>query len=271
MTESNNPVENSQTSPVDTSVADLESLNDGASGGEPDAAPAAETASMEDTASHAESPSSPAANPATGTGTELSGDAPMGFDSLELELDEEAPGAGDSAGRAAALSLEIEALKAQLEERQGQYLRITADFENFRKRTQKEQEELGERVKCSTILGLLPVVDNFERARAQIKAEGEEAIAIHKSYQGIYKQLVEGLKRVGVVAMQAKGKAFDPMFHEAVMREPSSEVEDGTVLEELQRGYRLGERVLRHAMVKVSVATEPDGATEAASEEAQTA
>ena len=120
----------------------------------------------------------------------------------------------------------------------------------------------------NTILELLPVIDNFERARTQLKAETEEAVNIHKSYQGIYKQLVECLKRIGVVPMRAKGNEFDPMLHEAVMREPSNEFEDGVVIEELQRGYLLGERVLRHAMVKVAVAGDPP--SEDSSEEENT-
>jgi len=155
------------------------------------------------------------------------------------------------------LGQEIETLRAQLEDRTSQYVRIAADFDNFRKRTQKEREEMEDQVKCSTIVELLPVVDNFERARSQIKPQTDAEMNIHKSYQSVYKQLVECLKRIGVAPMRAEGQEFDPNLHEAVLREHTEEHPEGTVIEELVRGYLLGERVLRHAMVKVAAAPEP--------------
>ncbi len=151
---------------------------------------------------------------------------------------------------------QIESLKAQLEERSNQYMRIAADFDNFRKRSQKEKEDLEQQVKRSTILELLPVVDNLERARSQLKPQTEAEMNIHKSYQSVYKQLVDTLKRIGVSAMRPEGKEFDPNLHEAVMREATHEYPEGTVTEELVRGYFLGDRVLRHALVKVAAAPE---------------
>ncbi len=156
----------------------------------------------------------------------------------------------------AQLTQQIDSLKLQLEERQTQYMRIAADFENYRKRTQKEKEELDGQVKRNTITELLPVIDNFERARAQIKPQNDGEMNIHKSYQSVYKQLVDCLKRIGVSPMRPEGQPFDPNFHEAVMREPTDEYPEGTVLEELVRGYFLGDRVLRHAMVKVAAPKE---------------
>lgn len=171
------------------------------------------------------------------------------------------------------LNGQIESLKAQVEERSNQYMRIAADFDNFRKRSQKEKEDLEQQVKRSTILELLPVVDNLERARSQfnnLQTDAEKNI--HKSYQSVYKQLVDTLKRLGVSAMRPEGKEFDPNLHEAVMREPTHEYPEGTVTEELVRGYFLGDRVLRYALVKVAAApeepipetpiTEPTQATE---------
>lgn len=154
------------------------------------------------------------------------------------------------------LGEQLAQLKVQLEDRNNQYLRLTADFENFRKRTSREKEELELQIKCNTISNMLEVVDNFERARAQIKPQNDGEMAVHKSYQSVYKQLVEALKRIGVAPMRAEGKEFDPNLHEAVMREPTDEHADGTVIEELVRGYVLGERVLRHAMVKVAAPLE---------------
>lgn len=150
------------------------------------------------------------------------------------------------------LNQRIEALKAQLEDRNSQYMRLAADFENYRKRTQKEKEDQEQQVKASTIKELLSVVDNFERARSQIKPQTDEEITIHKSYQGIYKDFVDRLKKIGVAPMRVEGEEFDPSLHEAVMREETSEYPEGTITEELRRGYVLGELVLRHAMVKVA-------------------
>ncbi|NET35245.1 MAG: nucleotide exchange factor GrpE [Cyanothece sp. SIO1E1] len=160
-------------------------------------------------------------------------------------------------GKVEELLSQIETLQAQLEDRTSQYVRIAADFDNFRKRNQKEKEDLELTIKCSTISELLPVVDNFERARSQIKPQNEQEMTIHKSYQSLYKQLVECLKRIGVAPMRAEGQEFDPNLHEAVMRQPTEEYPEGIVMEELMRGYLLGERVLRHAMVKVAAPPEP--------------
>ena len=156
------------------------------------------------------------------------------------------------AGARVALQSQVTDLQAQLEDRTGQFTRLNADFDNFRKRTAKQQEELEDKVKCNTITALLEVVDNFERARSQIKPQNEGEMAIHKSYQGVYKQLVDAFKKLGVSPMRSEGQEFDPNLHEAVMREPTDQYPEGTVIEEFVRGYVLGERVLRHAMVKVA-------------------
>jgi molecular chaperone GrpE len=155
-----------------------------------------------------------------------------------------------------ALTQALQTAQIHLEDVKGQYARLAADFDNFRKRTQKEKEELSDQAKCSTIKELLPVVDNFERARSQLKPQTEGEMGIHKSYQSVYKQMVDCLKRVGVAPMRPEGEAFDPNLHDAVMREETDEYPDGTVVEELMRGYMIGDRVLRHAMVKVAMAPE---------------
>ncbi len=215
-------------------------------------------------------PDSPEAIEVQATSAEPIEEAPVDFDALELEeLEDAAPTvAADQApdtvnqGLLESLTAQIQVLKAQVDDRNGNYMRIAADFENFRKRTQKEKEELEDKIKCNTILELLPVIDNFERARTQLKPEGEEALTLHKSYQGVYKQFVDCLKRVGVSPMRAEGQDFDPLLHEAVLREPTADHPEGTVMDELQRGYMMGDRVLRHAMVKVAAPPEQDGGTE---------
>jgi molecular chaperone GrpE len=173
-----------------------------------------------------------------------------------------------SAGQAEVeeLNQRLEALKAQLEDRNSQYMRLAADFENYRKRTQKEKEEQEQQVKATTIKELLSVVDNFERARSQIKPQTDEETTIHKSYQGIYKDFVDRLKKIGVAPMRVEGEEFDPSLHEAVMREETNEYPEGTITEELRRGYVLGDLVLRHAMVKVAATLSESSGEESASE-----
>ena len=145
----------------------------------------------------------------------------------------------------------------QAELSKAQYARLAADFENFRRRTTKEKENLEVQVKKNIITNLLPVIDNFERARTQLKPNSEGEKAIHSSYQGVYKTLVECLKKMGVSAMRPEGQEFDPNYHEAMLREPTNEYPEGTVIEQLMRGYVLGDIILRHAMVKVAVPAEP--------------
>ena len=169
----------------------------------------------------------------------------------------EASPASDSAERLQQLEQELQTLKAEHETLQSQYMRIAADFDNFRKRQSRDQDDLRQQLVCSTLSEILPVVDNFERARQQLNPEGEEAQALHRSYQGLYKQLVEVLKQQGVARMEVVGQEFDPTLHEAVLREESTEHPEDVVTEELQRGYHLNGRVLRHAMVKVSMGPGP--------------
>jgi molecular chaperone GrpE len=204
------------------------------------------------------------------------GDVGEGLSDLTVDGSSEGDGGGqadatpvpeiDYASQVTDLENQISHLKAQLEDRTSQCVRMAADFDNYRKRTQREREEMEQQIKCSTINELLPVVDNFERARSQIKPQTDQETTIHKSYQSVYKQLVDCLKRVGVSPMRSEGKEFDPNLHEAVMRQASHEFPEGTVMEELQRGYLLGERVLRHALVKVAAAPEPEVDSEASTQ-----
>ncbi|NJL69233.1 MAG: nucleotide exchange factor GrpE [Oscillatoriales cyanobacterium RU_3_3] len=159
-----------------------------------------------------------------------------------------------ASGEKEALKTQLQAATAQLEDLKNQNLRLAADFENFRRRTQKEKEELDLQARCITIKALLPVIDNFERARSHIKPQNDGEMNIHKSYQSVYKQMVECLKQIGVSPMRPEGEQFDPNLHEALLSEPTDEHEEGTVIQELERGYTLGDRVLRHAKVKVAAA-----------------
>ena len=162
------------------------------------------------------------------------------------------------------LEQELHTLKQEHETLQSQYMRIAADFDNFRKRQSRDQDDIRQQLVCSTLSEILPVVDNFERARQQLNPEGEEAQALHRSYQGLYKQLVDVLKQQGVARMEVVGQLFDPTLHEAVLREESTEQPEDVVIEELQRGYHLNGKVLRHALVKVSMGPGPSADAEAA-------
>ena len=175
----------------------------------------------------------------------------------------------DPANRLQQLEQELNSLKQEHEAVQSQYMCIAADFDTFRKRQARDQDDLRQQLVCSTLTEILPVVDNFERARQQLNPEGEEAQALHRSYQGLYKQLVDVLKQQGVARMEVVGQEFDPTLHEAVLREENQEHAEDIVCEELQRGYHRDGRVLRHAMVKVSMGPGPQSSSEAASEQPQ--
>ena len=177
----------------------------------------------------------------------------------EAAPESSAPSA-DPEQRVRELEAELDALKAEHETLRSQYMRIAADFDNFRKRQSRDQDDLRVQIACSTLSEILPVVDNFERARQQLEPQAEEAQTIHRSYQGLYKQLVDVFKQLGVSPMRVEGEPFDPSLHEAVLREPSDEHHEDVVIAELQRGYHLNGRVLRHALVKVSMGPGPSGA-----------
>jgi len=196
---------------------------------------------------------------AAGASTPAQFDAAVGeHPSPTADAPSEPAVSGEPAGdRLRQLEAELESLKAENESLRGQYMRIAADFDNFRKRQSRDQDDLRTQIACSTLSEILPVVDNFERARQQLNPQHEEAQSLHGSYQGLYKQLVDVFKQLGVAPMRVEGEPFDPNFHEAVLREPSDEHPEDVVIAELQRGYRLNDRVLRHALVKVSMGPGP--------------
>ncbi|GKU79737.1 nucleotide exchange factor GrpE [Paenibacillus sp. L3-i20] len=144
-----------------------------------------------------------------------------------------------------------EDLVKQLEEQQQRYLRAQADFDNFRRRTVKEKEELGQYASMKLIGQLLPIVDNFERAIVASSANNDfESLA--KGVDMIFRQLTQTLEQEGLKPMEVVGEPFNPEFHQAIMQVESEEHEEGIVVEEVQKGYILKDKVLRPAMVKVS-------------------
>jgi len=185
--------------------------------------------------------------------TQFEPESQAGADSDAPSVQSEA----DPAGRIAQLEQELAALREQHENLNGQYMRLAADFDNYRKRQSRDLEDQRLQIACSTLSEILPVVDNFDRARQQLNPQHEEAQTLHRSYQGLYKQLVDVFKQLGVSPMRVEGEPFDPGLHEAVLREPSDQHPEDVVIEELQRGYQLNGRVLRHALVKVSMGPGP--------------
>jgi molecular chaperone GrpE len=207
-----------------------------------------------DTATHPINDPTPPATPAESANRPIDSGASAAPETPPVNVEAETD--PKSASDLQSLTAQLAEVSNQRDAFQSQYLRIAADFDNFRKRSSKEKEEIELRTKCATIIELLSVVDNFERARTQIKPQNDGEMGIHKSYQGVYKQLVESLKRIGVSPMRPEGQQFDPNLHEAVMRQPTDEHPEGTVMEELQRGYFLGDRILRHSLVKVAAPPE---------------
>ena len=206
-----------------------------------------------------------ASTPAQDPSVEPLDAAPAAAEPEVVSTDASAEGSlTDPAERLQQLEQELHTLKQEHETLQSQYMRIAADFDNFRKRQSRDQDDIRQQLVCSTLSEILPVVDNFERARQQLNPEGEEAQALHRSYQGLYKQLVDVLKQQGVARMEVVGQLFDPTLHEAVLREESTEQPEDAVIEELQRGYHLNGKVLRHALVKVSMGPGPSADAEGA-------
>lgn len=148
----------------------------------------------------------------------------------------------------AALKAQVESLKAALEEKDNRVKRLQADFENFRRRTSKEREELANVVTQDLLKSMLPILDNFDRAMA---AEQKDNESFQKGVEMIYTQLNETLKNAGLELIDTAGQKFDPNFHQAVMRVENPDLEDDTITQELQKGYIVKGRVIRPSMVQV--------------------
>jgi molecular chaperone GrpE len=170
---------------------------------------------------------------------------------------------------------EIETLRAELEQAQAQaaeYLdgwqRARAEFANFKKRVEAERQELRRASTEALLLKLLPVVDDFERAFQTFPEESSADEAWVDGFRMIFRKLEALLESEDVTPIEAAGHPFDPLWHQALLQEETDEHRDGYVIEEMQRGYRLGDRVLRPSMVKVaSNSHESDDESEANNEQ----
>jgi molecular chaperone GrpE len=173
-----------------------------------------------------------------------------------LDQDQSSEDSKSTQDPCAELQAGLAAAQAESEQWRDRFLRKAAEFENYRKRTDKEKTESVLLAKSSVFLDFLPVVDACERALASFRsAQSGTAENIAEYRQGVellYRQVLDTLQRTGVVPIEAKGKSFDPNLHEALVREESSDHEDNTVIEEFRRGYLFKDRLLRPAQVKVS-------------------
>jgi molecular chaperone GrpE len=146
---------------------------------------------------------------------------------------------------------EIQNLTSKLEEADNRYLRLQADFDNFRRRTRLDIEASEKYKAQKLVTELLPALDNFERA-LQIEADNEQSRTLLQGMEMVYRSLVEALKKEGVEPIEAVGKEFDPNFHQAVMQGEDENFGSNIVSAEFQKGYMLKDRVIRPSMVQVN-------------------
>ena len=146
---------------------------------------------------------------------------------------------------------EIQLLKEKLEEADNRYLRLQADFDNFRRRTRLDQEASQKYRAQKLITDLLPAIDNFERA-IKIEADNEQTKSLLQGMDMVYRSLLDALKSEGVELIESVGKEFDPHQHQAVMQGEDENYGSNIVTDEFQKGYLLKDRVIRPAMVKVN-------------------
>ncbi len=174
------------------------------------------------------------------TMTERNGDS-------RLDLEHELPAADETQEAQPQTDTEIEKLKAERDTLYDRLARLQAEFDNFRKRQQKENQDFRDYALNNAILGLLPIVDSFDRAL--LAPDGSE---FRKGVELINRQFHDALTKLGVEPIESQGKPFDPNIHQAIQMVESDEVSENHVVAELQRGYKLKDRLLRPAMVTVA-------------------
>jgi molecular chaperone GrpE len=167
-------------------------------------------------------------------------------------LNEQPSGESATASATEAMPDALAELRRERDALQDRLLRTAAEFDNYRKRMDRERADLASYAATDVLLELLPIIDNFERALQA--ATAPEVEAFRKGVELIHKQMFDVLKKRGVKPIEALGADFDPNFHQAVIHESSPDHREGEVIQELQRGYLLGDRLLRPAMVKVAKA-----------------
>ena len=134
-----------------------------------------------------------------------------------------------------------------------QYIRLAADFDNYRKRQEHEREELLKFGTENALKKMIEVLDNFERGQKALE-NVEDCEKVKESFNLVHKQVIDALTKLGLETIETEGKEFDPNFHDAVMRTPTADKPEHTILNELQKGYKMGDKVLRPALVNVATA-----------------
>ena len=141
--------------------------------------------------------------------------------------------------------------KEKYEELNNKYLRLAADFDNFRKRTIQEKQDLSEFTTCEVLKKIVQILDTFERANEHLK-NIEECKTLKEGYDVVYKQFVDTLQKIGMKEIEALGQVFNPNEHEAITQVPTDEYEPDTIAVVAQKGYKLDERIIRPALVGVA-------------------
>ncbi|MFS0839671.1 nucleotide exchange factor GrpE [Paenibacillus sp. 1P03SA] len=172
------------------------------------------------------------------------------YDAEQAEAAEAA--APEAEGAASGRNAELDELRKAAEESQQRLLRAQADFDNFRRRTRQEKEEFAKYASLKLIEQMLPVIDNFDRALVSSR-ETQDFEALTKGIEMVYRQLEQLMTQEGLTPIEAVGQPFNPEFHQAIMQVESDEHEEGIVVEEVQKGYMLKDKVIRPSMVKVSM------------------
>ena len=171
---------------------------------------------------------------------------------VETEVEKQEVEAGDESVNNEA-DKKYEELQKKYDDLNNQYIRLAADFENFRKRQAQERESLLKYGAEETMKKLLDVLDNFDRGLKAIE-NIEDCEQVKDSYKLVCKQMNDVLTKLCLEVIESEGQEFDPNFHEAVMQTPTSEHPENTVMVQLQKGYKLGDKVLRPALVNVATA-----------------
>jgi molecular chaperone GrpE len=178
------------------------------------------------------------------------------YEEQQMDVEHELPPAGDSEDQTSPKAetargervSEVEKLRAERDVLVDRLARMQAEFDNARKRAQREQQDYRDYALSDTIKTLIPVMDSFDRALQSSPEKSE----FHLGVELIHKQLQDALAKIGVQPIVAKGQQFDPRFHEAIEMVDTEDASDNEVIDELQRGYKLKDRLLRPAMVRVA-------------------
>lgn len=147
---------------------------------------------------------------------------------------------------------EVNSLKQEIEKINNQYIRLAADFDNYRKRQMQERESLLKYGAEETLKKMIEALDNIDRAAASVE-KVDDVETVKNSYNLVFKQIYDILGKLGLEVIETKEQEFDPNLHEAVMQTPSSEYGENIIINELQKGYKLGDKVLRPSLVNVAV------------------